>query len=63
LNPCSVPSRAIGGLSSVAGFGFEFSLDELLAYNPRNLRYGLLTERTLDFATFLTTYRKEQKAA
>jgi hypothetical protein len=48
---------------TLAEFGFEFSLDELLAYNPRNLRYGLLTERTLDFATFLTTYRKEQKAA
>jgi hypothetical protein len=48
---------------TLAEFGFEFSLDELLAYNPRNLRYGLLTERTLDFATFLTTYRKEQKTA
>ena len=46
-----------------AEFGFDFSLAELLAYKDRSFPYGLLTGLPLDFDKFLTTHRKDQKAA
>jgi hypothetical protein len=46
-----------------AEFGFDFSIDELLAYNERNFRHGRLAGTILEFDKFLASHRKEQKTA
>ncbi len=50
----------------LAGLGFDFSRDELLAYSQQNENQKRLTDRNLDFDQWLTAFRaaqKEQKAA